>query len=96
MERRRVYSGIETWMIHDKSQCAGGFCIFHNPSRHGLENWPMNLRETGLVERMCRHGIGHPDPDSAAWMDRRYGHEAGTWSIHGCDGCCYEGGDPLT
>jgi hypothetical protein len=62
--------------------------VVHNPSDHHLRDWPMHLRETTLVERMCQHGVGHPDPDSAAYMDRLYGHRAGTWSTHGCDGCC--------
>ena len=34
----------------------------HHPSRHNMENWPRHLRETTLVERLCRHGVGHPDP----------------------------------
>jgi hypothetical protein len=34
------------------------------------------------MERICEHGIGHPDPD-----DRRIrtGEDMGD---HGCDGCC--------
>jgi len=63
-------------------------CCLHNPSDHRMRDWPMNLRETMLIERMCAHGVGHPDPDSAAWMDKRMGHKPGTWSVHGCDGCC--------
>ncbi len=33
------------------------------------------------LERTCAHGIGHPDPDSLAWL--------GCEGIHGCDGCCH-------
>lgn len=73
---------------HRHDQCDGLPCPFHGPSLHPMIEEPMQLRETGLIERVCRHGVGHPDPDSAAWMDRRYGHKPGTWSTHGCDGCC--------
>lgn len=40
-------------------------------------------RQSGLVEVVCSHGVGHPSkrctPDDV-WLD---------WmSTHGCDGCC--------
>lgn len=50
--------------------------------------WKRIVRETGLVEWVCKHGVGHPDPVSAAMLDRALGHQHGTWSVHGCDGCC--------
>lgn len=42
------------------------------------------IRASGLVERLCEHGIGHPDKSVtnkvSKWED---------WmEIHGCDGCC--------
>ena len=46
-----------------------------------MSKWPKNIRETGLVERVCPHGIGHPDPD---WLKGKPSH----WGVHGCDGCC--------
>lgn len=74
---------------HRADQCdTTGPCPFHNPSLHPMIEEPMLLRETGLIERVCRHGVGHPDPDSAGYMDRLYNHRKGTWSVHGCDGCC--------
>ncbi len=46
----------------------------------------MLVRSSGLTERICGHGIGHPDPDSLSWLDRdRPGH---VLAVHGCDGCC--------
>lgn len=72
---------------HSRADCSGP-CPFHNPSLHAMVEEPMMLRTSGLIERVCIHGIGHPDPDSADWMDKQYGHRPGTWSIHGCDGCC--------
>lgn len=57
--------------------------------------WHRLTRETGLIEWVCEHGIGHPDADScvhvARVMAERYpdgGHTADVWSVHGCDGCC--------
>jgi hypothetical protein len=46
------------------------------------------VRSSGLVENICRHGIGHPHPASVAELEK-----AGIMSmgIHGCDGCCTPG-----
>ena len=74
--------------VHAEGQCAGTHCTLHNPSDHVMIEWPTYWRETGLIERMCKHGVGHPDPDSAAYLDKAHGHPEGTWSVHGCDGCC--------
>jgi len=73
-------------MIHSPDRCEGTPCPFHAPSDHHMASWPTDLRMSGLVERLCSHGIGHPDPDSMAWMASvgRHGH-----GIHGCDGCCH-------
>lgn len=72
---------------HTEKMCEGTFCCFHNPSEHHMKDWPMNIRidRGALTERMCPHGIGHPDPDSLAWMKRSGSNDNG---IHGCDGCC--------
>ncbi len=72
---------------HPKSICEGDVhgCPFHKPSLHAMIEEPMLLRETGLIERICPHGIGHPDPDSIGWMDR---HGRPGYGVHGCDGCC--------
>ena len=39
-----------------------------------------------LTERVCPHGVGHPDPDSLRYLIRETGETS--WSAHGCDGCC--------
>ena len=47
-----------------------------------MRDWPQNYRvDTGVTERICSHGVGHPDPDNP-WPkdDPRW--------VHGCDGCC--------
>jgi hypothetical protein len=38
-----------------------------------------------LIERVCRHEVGHPDPDSLEWLHRTGIHDDGA---HECDGCC--------
>ena len=46
-------------------------------------------RETGLIEAVCRHSIGHPIPESVEHMDKVGPKSArGSWGAHGCDGCC--------
>ena len=83
--------GGEKWHnVHSADQCGTDICVIHNPSKHPMRNWRMHLRETGLVERICeQHGIGHPDPDSRAYLNE-FGPEGsrGTWGVHGCCGCC--------
>ena len=53
-----------------------------------MRDWPQHYREdTGVTERICPHGVGHPDPDQA-WP-------ADDWRwVHGCDGCCARTNDP--
>jgi hypothetical protein len=80
--------------FHTRAQCrtsresgAPKNCVIHNPSKgHPLAAAPKVLRETGLVEDACPHGIGHPNPDSLAYFTWATGQDG--WGIHGCDGCC--------
>lgn len=66
--------------VHDSSLCAGRYCCIHNPSDHSMKKFPQNFRmDRGFMERVCPHGVGHPDPDDP-YAD----------PIHGCDGCCAE------
>lgn len=40
--------------------------------------WPQHWRgDRHLMERICPHGVGHPDPD-----------DINPDGVHGCDGCC--------
>lgn len=78
-----------TMRYHNVGACEGRHCAIHDPSPHHMRTWPITVRETGLVERMCPHGVGHPDPDSVVWMEENAGDgNKGTWGVHGCDGCC--------
>lgn len=77
---------------HGSDQCSGDFCCIHNPSEHPLSEAPLNWRsDRGLMERICEHGVGHPDPDDLAHKRRLHGDDF-AWGegIHGCcgHGCC--------
>ena len=55
----------------------------------GIPAFPTLIRrETGLMEFLCEHGVGHPAKSSAHFMDVIHETEPGVWSTHGCDGCC--------
>lgn len=76
--------------VHDPANCVGQACCIHNPSEHPLRLAPLNWRaDRDIIERVCRHNIGHPDPDGLAFLARLNGPEwADGASVHGCDGCC--------
>jgi hypothetical protein len=85
--------------LHADGDCYPELCALHGPSDHDMVGWPINVRVDrpfSLIERICEHGTGHPDPDSLAYVERRwveYGRpkmaEVEGW--HGCDGCCWPG-----
>lgn len=76
--------------VHDRADCVGKHCAIHNPSDHPMKDFPTHWRDDrSLMERICPHGIGHPDPDYIAFKRRTFGDaDANNESIHGCDGCC--------
>jgi len=72
-----------TLRTHGPRKCNGDICTIHNQTGHHMVTWPLNWRwDRGIMERMCPHGIGHPDPDD---YRIRKGLDIG---VHGCDGCC--------
>ena len=78
------WSGIRN--LHSPNQCFGRPCPVHAPSDHKMREWRMHWRsDRGILERICSHGIGHPDPDQIHfWNAIGRSYEA----RHGCDGCC--------
>ncbi|GAB3034630.1 hypothetical protein GCM10027052_10540 [Parafrigoribacterium mesophilum] len=77
-------NGILT-KVHSVAACSGPHCWVHNPSPHHMVTWPVRWRDDRrLAERICEHGIGHPDPDDVAF-NLRLGRDV---RVHGCDGCC--------
>ena len=74
----------DEWIYcHEASVCDMDFCTLHNRSDHKMRSFPQHWRaDRGIMERICEHGVGHPDPDE---YKIRVGLDDGT---HGCDFCC--------
>ena len=80
MEQYVTGTGQKMW-VHAEEDCVGRCCI-HNPSDHHMVDWPTNWRDDRkMMERICEHGVGHPDPDDLAFSGRD--------GVHGCDLCCF-------
>ncbi|KKM95833.1 hypothetical protein LCGC14_1184300 [marine sediment metagenome] len=88
MERVQLEGG--QWMVaHAAHRCEGDVCCIHNPTDHHMREWPQHWRDdAGKMERICPHGIGHPDPDDMTFQLSGIGVEKRWIGIHGCDGCC--------
>lgn len=82
--------------VHSGSQCqASGTrpCPIHMLTDHDMRHFPQHFRaDNGLMERICPHGIGHPDPDALPFFEER---GTKSMSVHGCDGCCTGDGPPV-
>jgi hypothetical protein len=77
--------------VHDESKCRGRACCIHNPSDHALKDAPLQWRsDSYLMERVCKHGIGHPDPDHLTFLKKVAPELAKGQETHGCDFCCAE------
>lgn len=81
------YLGNNAWVddfnhvivnTHGNNQCKNDYCTLHNPSNHHMIGFPQRWRQDRhMMERICSHGVGHPDPDEIAVN-----------TVHACDGCC--------
>lgn len=75
--------------IHSSGDCGGQYCSIHNPSSHALNEAPLVWRgDRSMMERVCKHGVGHPDADDVSYNVGILGKDETTYSAHGCDGCC--------
>lgn len=80
------------WIIfdrtHERSAVCDEGCVIHNRTDHRMRWWPLKWRgDRGIFERVCRHGVGHPDPDQFPyWVS--VGEEG--QGVHWCDGCCVD------
>lgn len=76
--------GKATLRVHTRTKCKGQPCCIHNPTQGPMVTWPLNWRaDRGLMERLCPHGVGHPDPDDMKVKRSPLG------GLHGCPcGCC--------
>lgn len=85
---RILLEHTSVWLrVHSPLLCERRPCTVHNRSNHSMRSFPQHWRsDRGLMERICPHGVGHPDPDerhSPMWQDHM--------AVHGCDGCCGKG-----
>ena len=81
-QKHKLNSGQIITNVHPKKACRGEYCCIHNPSKHHMSDWMQVWRDDkGAMERICKHGIGHPDPDDPYYAK-------GVNGMHGCDGCC--------
>jgi hypothetical protein len=72
--------------VHSARTCRHWHCVIHNPLAHHMEDWPLIWRSDRLIfERICPHGLGHPDPSQFDYWDETGQEYQG---IHGCDFCC--------
>ena len=87
MSRVVLEGGQVITNVHSEVLCEGRSCPVHSRTNHSMRVFPQNFREdTGVMERLCTHGIGHPDPDGFPYMEMTNNN----WmKIHGCDGCCH-------
>lgn len=68
---------------HGRRVCCGDVCAVHNTTQHHMITWAQTWRhDRKIMERVCPHGVGHPDPDD---FRIRSGLDTG---VHGCDSCC--------
>lgn len=82
----------EPLTTHGPEVCVGQKCCVHDPSDHPLKDAVLHWRaDRGLMERICDHGIGHPDPDDLDHKKREHTDYDSAVGVHGCDGCCVGG-----
>lgn len=79
-------NGAILYNVHPAAQCEGTPCWIHHPTDHHMREWPLIQRGSGLIERECLHGVGHPDPDSLWFFEHIVMIEG--LDAHDCDGCC--------
>lgn len=78
------------WMrfsrTHDWADTCDQGCVIHNRTNHHMALWPLHWRgDRKIFERLCPHGIGHPDVDQYPyWRATDQMWE----TVHGCCGCC--------
>lgn len=78
-----LVGGEQLVRVHSAWDCAPESCPIHRPSRHHMVMWPQHYRDDRkIMERICEHGVGHPDPDD---VRIRKGVDEG---VHSCCGCC--------
>ncbi len=76
-------------LVHEKTPACEAGCVIHFPTDPHPEFKTHWREDRSLMERICEHGVGHPDADHLKFIARVKGEKAAqTESIHGCCGCC--------
>jgi hypothetical protein len=69
--------------VHKLTACGDPHkCVIHARQKHHMSEWALiwrRDRDAKYWERLCPHGVGHPDPTVGL---------LGIDTVHGCDGCC--------
>ena len=90
MDVQLEHSTVILTRVHDADSCFGPVCSLHNRSNHSMRAFPQSWRaDRFLMERICPHGIGHPDPDDPKIS--MFNHTPGKVNyelLHECDNCC--------
>lgn len=87
-ERWRIRGNQIMAGVHVRADCSGR-CVLHAPTDHHMRDWKLHWRQDRhIFERICDHGVGHPDPDDS-FVGLPNPESQG---IHGCDGCCHKEG----
>lgn len=85
MERVQLEGSGEIIYTHPNYACKGSSCTIHNKTMHKMRHYPQHWRvDRAIMERICEHGVGHPDPDEYKINGPNGEYQA----VHGCDGCC--------
>jgi hypothetical protein len=85
------HSSVRLFNVHSATDCKGrSACPIHKRTEHSMRKFPQLWRtDRGIMERICPHGIGHPDPDQWEYFVSRMGETRARYEFfHGCDGCC--------
>ena len=87
--------GVPTaWIImhqvHTETEACQDGCVIHHPLDHHMRHWRLIWRsDRGIFERLCEHGVGHPDPSQGPYWTRM--GQDWQW-VHGC--CMDDDGKP--
>lgn len=83
MENIQLENSDVVLRAHNADACMSDTCTLHKRTNHHMRSWPQNWRQDRyFMERLCPHGVGHPDPDEPKLQTSKYE------GVHGCDGCC--------
>lgn len=75
-------AGVRAMVVHDATACTGRECVIHNPTEHPMRRFPLHWRaDRAIFERLCPHGVGHPDPDQQAYWREQAARDVNAWDV---------------